>query len=227
MVTVSRITGRIAVVGAFALVALCPVFGQESSSKPHNLRSTETASAAASVPQKTSAVHPQDSSAPALKDEYKIGVEDELQITVWREPELSGQVAVRPDGVITLPLLQEVKVVGYTTNELRDVLTEKLKAYLTEPQVTVVVRAIRSRKVYLVGNTSRPGAYQLNGRKTVLQLLAEAGGLGPFSKSKGIYVMREQNGRKVKIPFNYKKALSDATGTSDVELMPGDMIVVP
>lgn len=162
-------------------------------------------------------------------DTYRIGIEDDLQISVWREPELSMPVVVRPDGIITLPLLNDIRVVGLTPKELQALLTEKLKAYVNEPQVTVIVRAIRSRRVYLIGEAARPGAYPLNGRKTILQLLAEVGGLGPFARADGIYVLRTENGRQIRIPFSYKKAINGQVGNKaqDIELLPGDIVVVP
>ena len=156
---------------------------------------------------------------------YRIGVADELQISVWKEPELSETVVVRPDGKITLPLVNEVPVVGLRTTELQDVLTAKLKPLVNEPQVTVVVRAIKSRKVYLVGKAQRPGTFPLNDRITVLELLAEAGGLSPFAKSGSIYILRNEQGKQSRIPFNYKKALSGKA--DDPVLQPGDMVVVP
>ncbi len=164
-----------------------------------------------------------------LGDVYRIGVEDELQISVWREPELSLPVVVRPDGMITLPLLNDLSVVGQTTDELRAMLTEKLKAFVNDPQVTITVRQIRSRKVFLVGQVSRQGAYQLNGRKTILELLTEAGGLGVFAKSRSIYVLRTVNGKEQKIPFNYKKMVSGRGNEvrDDILLVPGDIVVVP
>ncbi len=157
---------------------------------------------------------------------YRIGVEDDLMISVWHEPELSSPVTVRPDGIITLPLLNDLHVIGLTTKELQDLVTEKLKPFVTEPQVTIIVRAIKSRKVYLLGQVSRPGTYPLNANKTVLQLLAEAGGPGPFAKSKSIYVLREENGKRVKMNFNYKRAMSGGAA-QDILLQSGDMIVVP
>ncbi len=156
---------------------------------------------------------------------YVIGVEDELQIAVWREPELSTAVVVRPDGMITLPLINEVKAVGLKTDELQNVLTEKLKNLVNEPQVTVIVRAIHSRKVYLVGQVGHQGTYPLNGDMTALELLAAAGGVGPFGKADSIYILREQNGKKIRIPFHYKKAL--AGKSENVTLQPGDLVVVP
>jgi polysaccharide export outer membrane protein len=160
-------------------------------------------------------------------DSYKIGIEDELQVSVWREPELSMPVQVRPDGMITLPLVDDLAVVGMTTKELQSILTTKLKPFVNEPQVTVIVRNIRSRKVHLVGQVAKPGPYPLNGRKTVLQLITEAGGLGQFAKGGSIYVMRTVNNRPTRLGFNYKKALSGKADAGDIELMPGDMVVVP
>jgi polysaccharide export outer membrane protein len=162
--------------------------------------------------------------APALPG-YRIGAEDELGISVWHEPELSQNVTVRPDGMITLPLLNDVKVVGLTTEEMQVLLTEKLKTVVNDPQVTVSVRAVHSRKVFLVGSVARQGVYPLDASKTVMELLVEAGGLGPFAKKGSIYVLRTENGKQTKIPFDYKKALSGKG--SLIELKPGDMVVVP
>jgi len=156
---------------------------------------------------------------------YIIGVEDELQISVWREPELSTAVVVRPDGMITLPLINDVKAVGLKTEELQNVLMDKLKNFVNEPQVTVIVRGIRSRKVYLVGEVGHQGTFPLNGDMTALELLAAAGGVGPFAKADSIYILREQNGKKIRIPFHYKKAV--AGKSENVTLQPGDLVVVP
>jgi polysaccharide biosynthesis/export protein len=156
---------------------------------------------------------------------YIIGVEDELQISVWREPELSTSVVVRPDGMITLPLINDVKAVGLKTEELQNVLMEKLKNFVNEPQVTVIVRSIRSRKVYLVGEVGHQGTFTINGDMTALELLAAAGGVGPFAKADAIYILREQNGKKIRIPFHYKKAV--AGKSENVTLQPGDVVVVP
>jgi polysaccharide biosynthesis/export protein len=162
-----------------------------------------------------------------VDDSYRVGVEDDLQISVWREPEISSQVTVRPDGFISLPLLNDIQVEGLTTKQLQELVTEKLKGFLTEPQVTVIVRQIRSRKVYLIGQVTHPGSYVLNGDKTVLQLLAEAGGLSQFAKMKSIYVVRKSAGHEVRLPFNYKRAVTGKDPKTDIELYPGDMIVVP
>jgi polysaccharide export outer membrane protein len=160
-----------------------------------------------------------------LPTDYRIGAEDELAISVWHEPELSQGVVVRPDGLITLPLLNDLKVLGLTTDELQTLLTERLKAVVNDPQVTVIVKAVHSRKVYVMGNVAKQGAYPLGGKKTVLELIAEAGGIGAFAKTRSIYIIRRTDGKETRIPFNYKRALS---GKGDnPELLPGDMVVVP
>ena len=156
---------------------------------------------------------------------YIIGVEDELQISVWREPELSTTVVVRPDGMITLPLINDVKAVGLKTEELQNILMDKLKNFVNEPQVTVIVRSIRSRKVYLVGEVGHQGTFTINGDMTALELLAAAGGVGTFAKADAIYILREKDGKKIRIPFHYKKAV--AGKSENVTLQPGDVVVVP
>lgn len=168
---------------------------------------------------------PQSALTPEQRLTYIIGVEDDLQISVWKEPELSTNVVVRPDGMITLPLINDVKAAGLKTEELQAVLTDKLKNYVNEPQVTVIVRGIRSRKVNLVGEVAHQGTYPINGDMTILDLLAAAGGVGTFAKADSIYILRQENGKKIRIPFHYRKAV---VGKSEnVVLQPGDLVVVP
>ncbi len=162
-----------------------------------------------------------------IDDSYVVGIADDLQISVWKEPDLSGPVVVRPDGMITLPVINDVRVVGLTTKQVQDILTEKLKPVVNEPQVTVIVRAIRSRKVFLVGQIGHPGSVSLTGRETVLQIVAEAGGLGPYAKGDKIYILRNEGDHQQRINFNYKKALKGTDPKADFELMSGDVIVVP
>ncbi len=159
------------------------------------------------------------------EDSYVVGIADGLFISVWKEPDLSGAVVVRPDGMITVPVIGDIQVAGLTTPQVQDVLTAKLKDVVAEPQVTVIVRDIRSRKVYLVGKVARPGAISLTSPQTVLQLLAESGGPAQLAKSQKMYLLRTIDGKQKRIDFNYKKVLA---GTQpDVEVMVGDIIVVP
>jgi polysaccharide export outer membrane protein len=194
-----------------------PVTGQGSSSPSGDKPSQKRAPEVAAEPVKSAVYDPA---------QYVIGADDELMIAVWREPELSLGVVVRPDGIITLPLVNEVRAAGLKPLELQSLLTDKLKPFVNEPQVTVVVRAIRSRKVYLTGPGVKAGVFAINGRMTAVELLVQGGGLGPFAKAKSIYILRMVNGRQTRIHFNYKEAISGKSG-GDVLLEPGDVVVVP
>lgn len=200
---------------------------QSSSSSPQATDKSDKGKKDKQVSEKAAKQDPSGESAVPLEQRltYIIGVEDELQISVWREPELSTSVVVRPDGMITLPLVNDLKAAGLKTEELQNILVEKLKGYVNEPQVTVIVRAIHSRKVYLVGQVMHQGTFPINGDMTALELLAVAGGVGPFAKADSIYILREQNGKKIRIPFHYKKAV--AGKSENVALQPGDVMVVP
>jgi len=156
---------------------------------------------------------------------YKIGPQDVLRIDVWKEAELSRSVPVRPDGKISLPLLNDVQAAGLTAMELRNAVTEGLQKFINSPQVTVTVTEINSRRVYVTGEVSRPGAYPLLPNMTALQALTGAGGFTQFSNTKKIYVLRNENGKQVKHPFNYKAVLDGKQ--DDIPLQPGDTIVVP
>ncbi|MFZ0708067.1 MAG: polysaccharide biosynthesis/export family protein [Candidatus Korobacteraceae bacterium] len=165
--------------------------------------------------------------APQATDSYRVGIADELQISVWKEPDLSQAVVVRPDGMITIPVVDDIYVVGLTTKQVQDILTEKLKPVVSEPQVTVIVRNIRSRKVYLVGQVGHPGAVSLSGHETVLQILAESGGPNLYAKSDKIYILRRSNGQEERLNFDYKKAIKGSDPKADFTLVNGDVIVVP
>jgi len=158
---------------------------------------------------------------------YIIGEQDSLVITVWKEKELSGGVVVRPDGKITVPLVGELKVVGMTPVQLQMVLAEKLKPFVNIPQVTVAVAEIRSRKVYLIGHAGHEGAFPINSSTTVLQIIAQAGGLKDFAKRKKIYILRHQGNEQVRFSFNYDDVIRGKTPEQNILLEPGDTIVVP
>src|SRR5271169_3046447 len=142
---------------------------------------------------------------PVIQDaEYKIGPQDVLQIDVWKEPEITRTILVRPDGKISLPLLNDVQSAGFTAMQLGGVIREGLTKFLTNPQVTVTVTTINSRRVFLTGELSRTGSLPLLPNMTVLQALSSAGGFTPFAKMKDIYILRIENGRQTKYPFHYK-----------------------
>lgn len=159
---------------------------------------------------------------------YVIGPEDVLQVLYWREKDMSAEVTVRPDGMITLPLLNDVQAAGLTPEQLRDKINELSKKFLQEdPTVTVVIKAINSRKVFITGSVTKPGPYALTSPTTVLQLIAMAGGLTEFADQGKIGVMRQENGKLVRYPFNYKNVAKGKNLDQNIELKPGDTVIVP
>ena len=164
---------------------------------------------------------------PVTDPSYKIGPQDVLRIDVWKEAEISRSVPVRPDGKISLPLLNDVQAEGLTAMELSNVISEGLKKYITNPQVTVSISEINSRRVYVTGEVTRPGAFPLLPNMTVLQALSSAGGFTQFARTKKIYVLRSESGRPVKHPFNYNDVVKGNRQEDNIVLQPGDTIVVP
>jgi len=157
---------------------------------------------------------------------FVIGPEDVLDISVWREPTVSRTVPVRLDGKISLPLLNDIQAAGFTPMQLANTITEKLKKYLTNPQVTVTVTAINSQMVFAVGEVNRPGPIRLLPGMTALQAIASAGGLSQFANQKRAYVLRHEGGKDVHYPVNYRDLLrGDMRG--NIVLKSGDTIVVP
>ena len=156
---------------------------------------------------------------------YIIGPEDNLQVTVWKEPSLSGTIPVRPDGMISLTLVGDLPASGRTPMQLANDITVRLKKYVQDPNVSVVVLAVNSQRIYMVGEVGHVGPIALAAGMTPLQAIATAGGLSPFANSKKIYIMRTVGGKEQKIPFNYKVALKG--GDQGVTLQSGDTIVVP
>jgi polysaccharide export outer membrane protein len=190
---------------------------------------TQSSTAAKSDAQKSTSATPATTPAtPAAgEEEYKIGPQDVLQIDVWKEAELTRRVPVRPDGKISLPLLNDVQAAGLTPTELSSVLTEGLKKFINSPQVTVTVSEINSRRVYITGEVAHAGAIPLLPNMTVLQALSSSGGFTQFAKTKAIYVLRTEDGKQVKHPFNYKDVRAGKNTDQNIMLLPGDEIVVP
>jgi polysaccharide export outer membrane protein len=159
--------------------------------------------------------------------DYVIGPDDILSIVFWRDKDMSDDVAVRPDGKISLPLINEVQAAGMTPEQLRVALTAAANKFVEDPAVTVVVKAINSRKVFITGMVAKPGPYALSGPTTVLQLIATAGGVAEYAKSDRIMVMRTENGKTIGRRFNYKDVSEGRNLQQNIELKPGDTIVVP
>lgn len=168
----------------------------------------------------------QTAAGPVATNTYVIGALDNITVTVFKEPTLSSNLLVRPDGMISMPLLGDVKAAGKTTLQLADDITARLKKYVQDPNVTVVLGQVNSKKVYLIGEVGKTGPIDMTPDMTLLQAIATAGGLTPYANSKKIYILRNDGGKQQKIPVQYKKALK-GDGSLNLTLNPGDTIVVP
>lgn len=182
------------------------------------------------VTNKTSAVPPSpsivDAQASIGASQFTLGAADIIHINVWKNADLSQTVTVGPDGFVSLPLLGDVHVAGMTTNQMAQLITSRLSAYVVSAQVTVSVIDVRSRQVYVMGQVGKPGGYPLVAPITVLQLIAQAGGLNTFANRKGIFILRESNGGTQRLKFNYTNAVHGDV-KQNISLKPGDTIIVP
>jgi polysaccharide biosynthesis/export protein len=180
---------------------------------------------AAGQPQNAVASAPASTGGPIDPERYVIGAEDSLQVTVWKEPTLSGTIPVRPDGMISLVLVGDMRAAGLTPMALSADISQRLKKYIQDPVVTVVVLGVNSQRIFTVGEVNKVGPVMLTPGMTPLQAIIAAGGLTQFANSKHIYILRTVSGKQQKIPFNYKTALKG--DNQGVSLQPGDTIVVP
>src|SRR5437867_12395007 len=165
--------------------------------------------------------------AAAVDGEYRIGPEDLLDVAVWNNAAISRAVPVRPDGKISLPLLNEVQAAGLTPSQLREVLAKRLADYMPTPEVSVIVREVHSFKVSVIGEIKTPGRYELKGRDTVLAVLAQAGPFSDFASRARIFVLRLNGTTMKRIPFNYNKVIAADGEAENFLLQPGDIVVVP
>lgn len=197
------------------IVALCAgVAAAQDSAKP---------------PTKTTAPEKTDTAPQSAADsDYKIGPQDVLRIDVWEEPRISRTaIPVRPDGKISLPLLNDIQAAGLTSMQLAGIIRDGLTKYITSPQVTVTVTEINSRRVYCQGEFLKPGALVLLPNMTALQAISSCGGFTQFAKMKSIYILRIEQGKPVQHPFNYKEVIKGRKPEDNITLQPGDVIVVP
>ncbi len=166
--------------------------------------------------------------ATVISDDYKIGAGDVLQISVWKEPDVSvPTVVVRPDGKIAVPLIKEIQVEGLTPKEAEALITDRLGKYINDVNVTVVVTEINSKKVFVLGAVEHQGPIPYTYRMSVVQALSEAGGLTDYAKRKKIYVLRNENGKDYRMPFDYQAVIKGEKMEQNIQLLPGDTIVVP
>jgi polysaccharide export outer membrane protein len=212
------------VVSIFTALWLCgvhPASGQTSAQAPSNTVPAAPAAPSASAPAAAVA------GAATLASDYVIGPDDVLTVVFWRDKDLTGDVVVRPDGKISLPLLNDVVAAGLTTDQLRQTLLESAGRYITDPNVTVVVKQINSRRVFITGQVAKPGPYQLTAPTTVVQLIALAGGLTEYADSKNITVLRPAQPRERSFRVNYRDVAKRKNLRQNIELMPGDTVIVP
>jgi polysaccharide export outer membrane protein len=182
---------------------------------------------AQSAPAAAPAAGAETSAAKAHDDSFVIGNDDVLAINVWKEPDISRSIPVRSDGKISLPLVGEVQASGLTPLKLEKDIAEKLKSYISEPEVTVMVQQVNSQKFNVLGQVARPGTYVIANSPTVLDAIALAGGFRDFAKKKSIYVLRHSASGESRLPFNYKEVSQGKNMAQNVKLQPGDTIIVP
>jgi polysaccharide biosynthesis/export protein len=196
-----------------------PVIPATSAGPPKDVANAAQPAAADTLPPRVAQVRP---------DSYIIGSEDVLAINVWKEPEMSRSVPVRPDGMISLPLLGEIKAKGLTPVQLEDQISDSLKKIMSDPQVTVIVTAVNSLNFNIMGQVNRPGYFPLTRPLTVLDAIALCGGFRDFAKQKKIYVLRTgPDGKQERLKFNYKEVIKGRNMAQNIELRPHDTLVVP
>src|SRR6202162_2431869 len=190
---------------------------------------TEPSTPSAGSPAATqSAQNVEASAAKAHDNSFVIGNDDVLAINVWKEPDVSRSIPVRSDGKISLPLVGEVQATGRTPLKLEEEIAARLKNYIAEPEVTVIVQQINSQTFNILGQVTRPGSYVINNSATVLDAIAIAGGFRDFAKQKNIYVLRQNaDGTETRMPFNYKEVVKGKNISQNIKLQPRDTIVVP
>lgn len=209
--------GRLPLLMALLLVApLAPTRAQESAAKTQPSETQATQGVTSSMVK------------PATNDpNYVIGAQDVIDINVWKEPDLTRAVPVRPDGKISMPLLNDVQAAGLTPMQLTAQISNALKKFISDPQVTVVVAQINSQRIYILGEVNGAGVKALLPGMTMLEALSSAGGFTMFANVKKIYLLRTVDGKQEKFPFNYKDVIHGKTPEENITLKAGDTIIVP
>ena len=161
-------------------------------------------------------------------DSYVIGANDVLAVNVWKEPDVTRSVPVRSDGKISLPLAGELQASGQTPRQLEQEITKRLKSYISDPEVTVIVSESKSQKINILGMVVKPGTYLLSGSTTVLDAIAMTGGFKDFAKQKSIYILRPNpDGTQKRFAFNYKEVIKGKSLDQNIRLLAGDTVIVP
>jgi polysaccharide export outer membrane protein len=196
-------------------VVLCLLVSYPAPALAQQAQKTEAPKAAAAPP-----------AAANVPPSYVIGVDDQLGVRYWLDEKMSAEVTVRPDGKISLPLIGDVAVTGLTPHELADIVEKLATKFIAEPDVTVIVRAVHSRKVFVIGQVGRPGVVPLNDELTVLTLLATVGGVAEYADKDKIVIIRKENGKERRFNFNYNEVVRGKRLEQNILLRPGDTILV-
>jgi polysaccharide biosynthesis/export protein len=179
------------------------------------------------APSLSSSVEAQAAAAQVVEDKYQLGPEDLIEISVWKEPDLTKQIAVRPDGKISYPLIGEIQAAGKTVKQLREEISKRLEKFVTDAQVTVILLKTEYYKIYVVGKVNKPGEFLVGRPATVMQALAMAGGLTPYASPGKIVILRHSGDTEKTLPFDYKAVSRGQSLEQNMTLLPGDVVVVP
>jgi polysaccharide export outer membrane protein len=179
------------------------------------------------APRLSSSVQAQAAAAQVVEDKYQLGPEDVIEISVWKEPDLTKQIAVRPDGKISYPLIGEIQASGKTVKQLREEISKRLEKFVTDAQVTVILFKTQYYKIYVVGKVTKPGEFMVGRPANVMQALAMAGGLTPFASPNKIVILRRSGGSEQTFPFDYRAVSRGQFLDQNITLLPGDVVVVP
>ncbi len=179
------------------------------------------------APKLSSTVEAQAAAAQVVEDKYQLGPEDAIEISVWKEPDLTKQLQVRPDGKISYPLIGEIQAAGKTVKQLREEISQRLEKYVTDAQVTVILLKAQYYKIYVVGKVNQPGEFIVGRPANVMQALAMAGGLTPFASPSRIMIIRRVGDIEQTLSFDYKAVSRGQFLEQNVTLLPGDVVVVP
>jgi polysaccharide export outer membrane protein len=210
-----------------ALVVVVAMSGSLSAQTQAPTQAPKPIGASGGIPPAAAAAAAPRTTDPVVPPGYVIGADDVLSIVYWKDKDMSAEARVRPDGRIALPLINEVQAAGLTPAQLHAKLVEESKKYMEDASITVVVREINSRRAFITGEVNKPGLYPLTSPTTVMQLISLAGGLREYANAKNITIMRNEGGKQVALKFNYKDVAAGKNLQQNIELKPGDTVVVP
>lgn len=180
-----------------------------------------------SAPRLNPSVEAQAAAAQIVEEKYQLGPEDLIEISVWKEPDLTKQISIRPDGKISYPLIGEVQAAGKSVKQLREEISKRLEKFVTDAQVTVILLKTQYYKIYVMGKVNKPGEFMVGRPANVMQALAMAGGLTPFASPGKIVILRRSGGTEQTFPFDYKAVSRGQFLDQNITLLPGDVVVVP